>query len=123
MNQNPGALPEMQNFAHFCFFRLNGLPRIVSATTARDEGALLGKMANRELARIDSLISQMLLVSSPAPAQKEQVRVHALLDYTLRLLQKQIEEKSIRVQNNHLADSDHVSGNGHQLQQALMNLI
>jgi signal transduction histidine kinase len=89
----------------------------------RHPDADLGEMANRELARIDSLISQMLLVSSPAPAQKEQVRVHALLDYTLRLLQKQMEEKSIRVQNTHLADSDHVSGNGHQLQQALMNLI
>src|SRR4051795_13416619 len=66
----------------------------------RHPDADLGEMDSRELARIDALISQMLLVSSPAPAQKEQVRVHALLDYTLRLLQKQIEEKSIRVQNN-----------------------
>src|SRR6185436_13763797 len=51
----------------------------------RHPDADLGEMASRELARIDSLISQMLLVSSPARAQKEQVRVHALLDYTLRL--------------------------------------
>jgi two-component system, sporulation sensor kinase E len=89
----------------------------------RHPDADLGEMASRELARIDSLISQMLLVSSPAPAQKEQVRVHALLNYTLRLLQKQMEEKSIRVQITHLAEFDQVSGNGHQLQQALMNLI
>src|SRR3954469_26026185 len=54
----------------------------------------LGEMANRELARIDSLIAQMLLDHSRAPAQKEQVRVHALRDYPPRLLQKQIEDKS-----------------------------
>jgi signal transduction histidine kinase len=89
----------------------------------RHPDAELGEMANRELARMDSLVSQMLLMSSPTPTHLEQVHLHELLEYTLRLLQTHIEGKRIHVKNVWTARDDGVLGNSYQLQQAVMNLV
>jgi signal transduction histidine kinase len=53
----------------------------------------------------------------------EQVRVHEVLDYTLRLLRDQIDRKRIQVNKGWAALQDGVMGNSYQLQQAFMNLV
>src|SRR3954462_15655105 len=78
---DPGALERLATLgahsaglAHELKNALVPVKTMLQLLLERHPDADLGEMPNRELARIDSLISQMLLVSSPAPAKKEQVR-------------------------------------------------
>jgi signal transduction histidine kinase len=79
-------------------------------------------LVNRELSRIDSLLSQMLRLASPSTAHMAPFSVHQVLAYTLRLLQPQLDAQCITVQTAWNAPSDQVTGNEQQLQQVIMNL-
>ena len=96
---------------------------ILQLQLERQPDAQLGEMAQRELARIDSLLSQMLLLSAPAPLHNQEVRMHELLAYTLKLLAKLAAEKRVQVAQSYGASADRVMGNSFELQQAFMNLV
>jgi two-component system sensor histidine kinase HydH len=65
----------------------------------------------------------MLRLAAPAPASFKTVRVHELLDHSLRLLQPHFGGKLIAVRKNYRAESDAVRGDDAQLQQTFMNLL
>lgn len=77
----------------------------------------------RELQRIDSMVTQMLRLAAPKPAVFAPVRVQDLLEVSLRLLQHQIDEKLISVRRDYQAAPGIVQGDESQLQQVLMNLL
>jgi signal transduction histidine kinase len=83
----------------------------------------LTDVVSRELQRINGLVTQMLRFAAPKHAALISVRVHDLLDHSLRLLQHQIGSKLISLQRHYKADSDVVRGDDAQLQQAFMNLL
>lgn len=83
----------------------------------------LAEVVNREMNRIDSLVTQMLRVASPARGAVAPVSVHEVLDLSQRLLQHQINEKLIVVRRSLTTAPDVVMGNGYQLEQAFMNLL
>jgi signal transduction histidine kinase len=89
----------------------------------KNQDAELGEVVRHELERINAIVSQMLRMAAPSPANFKTVRVHELLDHSLRLLQPQVSGKLITVKKNYRAESDAVRGDDAQLQQTFMNLL
>ncbi|HUA65124.1 MAG TPA: ATP-binding protein [Alphaproteobacteria bacterium] len=83
----------------------------------------LAVSVERELKRIDSLISQMLRFAAPKPAAFAPVKVHDILEVSLRLLQHQINDKDISVTRDFKAVPGTVEGDEALLQQVVMNLL
>jgi signal transduction histidine kinase len=104
----------------------NGMVAIktfVDLLLEKNQDAELGEVVRHELQRINAIVSQMLRMAAPSPANFKTVRVHELLDHSLRLLQPQISGKLITVKKNYRAESDAVRGDDAQLQQTFMNLL
>ncbi len=83
----------------------------------------LTEIVGRELARINAIVSQMLRFAAPNRAAFTTVRIHEVLDHSLRLMQHQISGKLISLQRHYQAEPDTVRGDDAQLQQVFMNLL
>ena len=104
----------------------NGLVAIntfVEVLLEKGEDKQMADIVRRELKRIDALVTQMLRFSSPKPASLTTVRVHEVLDHSLRLLEHQLSGRMISLKKNYHAAPDAVRGDEAQLQQAFMNLL
>ena len=104
----------------------NGMVAIktfVDLLLEKNQDAELGEVVRHELERINAIVTQMLRMAAPGPANFKTVRVHELLDHSLRLLQPQIGGKLITLKKNYRAEPDTVHGDDAQLQQAFMNLL
>ena len=104
----------------------NGLVAINTFTQVlleKSEDRELAEVVQRELKRIDSLVTQMLRYASPKPARVAPVQVHQLLDYSLRLLENQMTVRSIALKRDYRAHPGTVRGDEAQLQQVFMNLM
>ena len=104
----------------------NGMVAIktfVDLLLEKNQDAELGEVVRHELERINAIVTQMLRIASPASANFKTVRVHEVLDHSLRLLQPQVSGKLITVKKNYRAESDAVRGDDAQLQQTFMNLF
>jgi signal transduction histidine kinase len=110
-----GLAHELKN----AFVPVKTMVQILREQHPKDE---LCDLVNRELARIDSLLGQMLRLASPAPTRHDPISVHEVLAYSLRLLQPQLAAKRITVKTTWDATPDYVNGSEHQLQQVIMNL-
>ena len=80
-------------------------------------------MVRRELKRIDALVTQMLRFASPKPKLFADVRVHELLDHSVRLLEHQMSGSLIALERRYEAENDRLHADEAQLQQAVMNLL
>jgi signal transduction histidine kinase len=89
----------------------------------KNQDAELGDVVRLELKRINAIATQMLRIAAPNPAAFQTVRVHAVLDHSLRLLQPQLNVKLIMLQKHYHDGADTVLGDDAQLQQVFMNLL
>jgi two-component system sporulation sensor kinase C len=87
-----------------------------------DEKELAGVVA-KEIARIDSLATQMLKFAAPKPATFSNLQVQDVLEHSLRLLQHQISGKMISVKRDFKAKPNTVRADEAQLQQVFMNVL
>lgn len=106
----------------------NGLVAIntfVQLLLQKGEDKELAETVQRELKRIDELVSQMLRFATPsrANAPTAEVRVHDLFEHSLRLLNYPLNAKLITLQKNFRAQPGIVRGDEAQLQQVFMNLL
>jgi len=104
----------------------NGLVAIktyVEVLLEKGDDTEMAEVVRRELKRIDGLATQMLRLSSPKPATLTTVRVHQVLDHSLRLLEHQMTGRMIELKRDYGAAFDTVRGDESQLQQAFMNLV
>ncbi len=104
----------------------NGMVAIktfVDLLLEKNQDAELGEVVLHELERINAIVTQMLRIAAPGHAAFKTVRVHEVLDHSLRLLQPQVSGKLITVKKNYRAESDAVRGDDAQLQQTFMNLF
>ncbi len=104
----------------------NGMVAIktfVDLLLEKNQDSELGEVVRHELARINAIVTQMLRIASPASADFKTVRVHEVLDHSLRLLQPQVSGKLITLQKHYRAKPDAVRGDDAQLQQMFMNLF
>jgi two-component system sensor histidine kinase HydH len=75
------------------------------------------------MGRIDALVTRMLKFAGPAKPVFSEVRLHEVLDHSLRLVQPQLEGKTIASSRSFQAVPDLVRGDDCQLQQAFVNLF
>lgn len=104
----------------------NGLVAIntfVQVLAEKSDDKEMAGVVQRELKRIDSLVTQMLRFASPKPATLSVVPVHGLLDHSLRLLEHQMNGLQITLKRDYKADPGTVLGDEAQLQQVFMNLM
>lgn len=89
----------------------------------KNPDAELGEIVRHELQRINTIATQMLRIATPNPAGYETMRIHEIVDRSLRLLEPQINLKAITVKKDYCSAPDTVFGDGAQLQQVFMNLF
>lgn len=82
----------------------------------------LAEIVAREMARIDSIVSQILKFSGPAKPTLAALRLHDVLNRALRLAEEEMAKKGITLEKA-FAESDLIKGDDYQLQQAFLNLI
>jgi two-component system nitrogen regulation sensor histidine kinase GlnL len=85
--------------------------------------AQLAGVVNREMHRINAIVSQMLRFAGPARPTFAAVRVHEVLDQSLGLVKHQLEGRKILLLRELSARPDVVRGDGYQLEQVFLNLF
>lgn len=89
----------------------------------KNRDAELADVVSRELRRIDAIVGQMLKYAGPARPAFSAVRVHDVLDHSLRMVQPQIEGRLISLNRAFNAAPDAITGDDYQLEQAFVNLL
>ena len=89
----------------------------------KHQDADLVDVVRREMGRIDAIVSRMLKFAGSARPAFTEVRLHEVLEHSLRLVQPQLEGKAIVLSRSFQAAPDRVSGDDYQLQQAFVNLF
>jgi signal transduction histidine kinase len=95
----------------------------ISLILEKNPEAELASTVRREMDRVDSIVTRMLRFASPAKPAFTSLRLHELLEHSLRLVQHRIEGKQIAFKRQLNAPSDSFSGDDHQLEQAFVNLL
>ena len=72
----------------------------------KHQDAELVEVVRREMSRIDAIVSRMLKFAGPARPAFSEVRLHEVLDHSLRLVQPQLEGKSIALSRSFQAAPD-----------------
>jgi signal transduction histidine kinase len=89
----------------------------------KNPGAELAGTVRREMERIDTIVGRMLKFSAAAKPNFSLIRLHELLDHSLRLVQHRAEGKLISLNRRFNASPDSFNGDDHQLEQAFLNLL
>src|SRR5437016_5355515 len=89
----------------------------------KHQDAELVNLVRRELARIDSIVSQMLRFTGAANPNFSDLRLHDVLNHSLRLVERQLSDKSIQLHREYGASTDLLRGDDYQLEQAFVNLL
>jgi signal transduction histidine kinase len=87
----------------------------------RDEE--LAGMVGREMRRLDTIMDQRLRFSGKERSTHGPVRLHDVLEHSLRMVQHQLAGKFISLNRSFNAAPDAVHGDDHQLQQVFVNLL
>jgi len=111
------------SMAHEIKNALVAIKTFTELTLAQQPNAELGEVVQRELKRIESIVGQMLKFAGPARPKLAAVRIHEILDHSLRLAQHQMSQKAIRLRREYHAAADCVNGDDYQLEQAFVNLL
>jgi signal transduction histidine kinase len=89
----------------------------------KNRDADLAQVVRREMERIDAIVSQMLKFGGMARHAHAAVRLHEILDHSLRLVKPQLKGKAISLSQIFRAEPDMVVGDDFQLQQVFVNLF
>lgn len=104
----------------------NGLVAIstfVDLLLQKGEDEEMAHVVRRELKRIDSLVTQMLRFAAPKPTVFAAVKIHELINHSLRLLEHQMSGRMITLTRQFQAEADTLRADESQLQQAFMNVL
>jgi two-component system nitrogen regulation sensor histidine kinase GlnL len=85
--------------------------------------AELAGTVRREMKRVDSIVTRMLRFSGPSKPSFSAIRLHELLEHSLRLIQHRVEGNLVSFKRQFNAPSDSMSGDDYQLEQAFVNLL
>lgn len=111
------------SMAHEIKNALVAVKTFVDLLLEKNRDAELAELVRREMRRVDSILSQMLKFAGPGKPAFAVLRVHELLDQSLRMIQRPLEGKLVTLRRAYAAASDLVKGNDHLLQQAFFNLF
>jgi signal transduction histidine kinase len=83
----------------------------------------LAGVVGREMHRIEAIVGQMLKYAGPSRSAFSAVRVHTVLDHSLRMVQPRLESGLISLNRAFNAAPDAIEGDDYQLEQAFVNLL
>ena len=109
--------------AHEIKNALVAIKTFVDLLLEKNRDAELVDIVGREMRRIDSIVSQMLKFGAPARPAFAPVRIHEVLEHSLRILQHQFEGKLIALNREFKATNDSIKGDDYQLEQVFVNLF
>lgn len=111
------------SMAHEIKNALVAVKTFVDLLLDRNRDSELTETVQREMQRIEAIVSQMLKFAGPARPEFSPVRLHEVLDHSLRMVQRQIEGKLISLDRSFRAAPDSIHGDDYQLEQAFVNLL
>jgi signal transduction histidine kinase len=111
------------SMAHEIKNALVAVKTFVDLLLDRNRDSELTETVQREMQRIESIVRQMLRFAGPARPTFSAVRLHDVLDHSLRMVQRQLENKLISLNRSFRAAPDSVHGDDYQLEQAFVNLL
>jgi signal transduction histidine kinase len=83
----------------------------------------LAEIVGREMSRVNAIVRQLLKFGSATRPERGPVRLHDVLEHSLRMVQHQLDGKLISLQRSFHATSDIVAGDNQQLEQVFVNLF
>lgn len=83
----------------------------------------LAAVVRRELTRVDSIANQMLTFAAPAQENFSAVKLHDILEYSLRLVRHGGNRQSVEFDCDFQASPDELAGDDRQLEQVFVNLL
>lgn len=95
----------------------------VEMLIAQNKDTELAEVVQREILRIDAIVSQLLgFAGNPKPRAAE-FRLTETLDRCLRLVEPQLKVRNIRLRRSFRCRSDTVQGDADRLEQAFINIL
>ncbi|HEU0011796.1 MAG TPA: ATP-binding protein [Verrucomicrobiae bacterium] len=88
-----------------------------------NQDAQLAEVVDREMKRINAIVSQMLRFAGPAEPTFALIRVHDVLEQSIRVMEHHLEGRKIFLHRELRAVPDLVRGDGYQLEQVFLNLF
>ena len=89
----------------------------------KNPNAELAALVQREMGRVDSLVSGMLRFAGPVSGQFSSVSLHDILDHSLRLVRHRVGGKVVSFQHQFEAGDDRMEADARQMEQAFINLL
>jgi signal transduction histidine kinase len=111
------------SIAHEIKNALVGVKTFVDLLAHEHKHCELAPLASAEIARIESLIAQVLQCAAKPRNSTHTVPVNLLLQHTIDLLQPALREKGIQLETALTRGSDAVEGTPDQLKQAFLNVL
>src|SRR5262249_30171207 len=81
------------------------------------------EIVDREMKRINAIVSQMLRFAGPAKPTFAPIRLHEVLEQSVRVMEHQLEGRKVSLHREFRAAPDLVRGDGYQLEQVFLNLF
>jgi two-component system sensor histidine kinase HydH len=111
------------SMAHEVKNALVAIKTFVDLLISQNQDAKLAEIVNREMNRINSIVSQMLRFGGPARPKMGTIHIHQVVEQSLNLVQHHLEGRKIKLERSLEAAPDTVRGDTYQLEQAFINLL
>jgi len=111
------------SMAHEIKNALVAVKAFVDLLLEKNKDAELATIVGREMNRVSSIVRQLLKFGSPTAPAHATVRLHDVLEHSLRLVQHRLDGKLISIHRSFNAASDAVQGDDCQLEQVFVNLF
>jgi len=102
---------------------LSGVRTFIDLLLEKHQDSELAEVVRREMGRIDAIVTRILKFAGTGRPAFAAVGMHEILEHSLRLVEPQLEAKSISLHRSFEAARDLVEGDDYELQQALVNLF
>jgi two-component system sensor histidine kinase HydH len=109
--------------AHEIKNALVAIRTFIEVLLERNQESELSNLVSHEIQRIDSILSQLLKFTGPAAAVMAPLRLHEVLDTSLKLIQHKLGTHQIKLVRAFKAENDGIQGDEKQLRQAFINLF
>lgn len=111
------------SMAHEIKNALVAVKTFVDLLLDRNRDSELTETVQREMQRIEAIVRQMLRFAAPPRPAYSAVRLHDVLEHSLRMVQRQLEGKLITLNRSFRAAPDYIQGDDYQLEQAFVNVL
>lgn len=109
--------------AHEIKNALVAVKTFVDLLLEKNKDTELAEIVGREMNRVNNIVRQLLKFGSTHQPAHSSVRLHDVLEHSLRMVQHQLDGKLISLNRSFKATSDTVHGDNHQLEQVFVNLF